>query len=127
MKPGIITTISAVLLLLASGTTALCHESYDKITYVSIHKTTKDPKLIHRSPQRDPLCFEGIICDDTLTIYCNKTVDANITITNLDTGDIDTYYVTLDDNGQEFQINDSGEFEISVICSSGVYEGLFII
>lgn len=43
MKPGIITTISAVLLLLASGTTALCHESYDKITYVSIHKTTKDP------------------------------------------------------------------------------------
>lgn len=48
-------------------------------------------------------------------------------ISNLDTGDIDTYYVTLDDNGQEFQINDSGEFEISIICGSGVYEGLFII
>lgn len=127
MKNKISIFIVGMLLLLTNWAKVPCYAINDTLTYVELHKTTTDPKLIHRAPNRNPLILECLLFMDTITIVSNQTKEITIVLTNMTTGTVDTYSYIVDDNGVSMPLYDNGDYEIMVSCGTDVYVGEFCV
>lgn len=93
----------------------------DVITYVDMHKSTRDSSLINRAPERNPLELSCYVISNlnTICISASRSISAEIEIGNLSAGSNDFYFSELSISPLSLPLRDTGHYFVSVTLPNG--------
>ncbi len=96
---------------------------------IELHRVSKNPELIHRAPEMNPLIMECNLIEEEscLFITSNKEVDAEVVLYNQDNNTEESCILCLSCFGQELYLMSRGHYQIVIeINEYTCYVGEFV-